>query len=60
MTEPQQPAALARIEAAMARIEAAAAAQASAAESMKRRHATLRTRMTEAVAALDDVLAKEI
>lgn len=58
MTDPQQPAAMARIEHAMARIEAAARAHVEAAETMKRRHGALKARMTEAVAALDDVLAR--
>ena len=47
-----------RIHAAIARIEAASARRAEAGEALARRHAALRTRMTEAVAALDDVIAR--
>lgn len=50
--------ALARIEAAIARIEAAVVARAAATDALHRRHAALKASMTEAVAALDAVLAK--
>jgi hypothetical protein len=47
-----------RIDAAIARIAAAAARRAQASEKLTNRHAALRTRMTEAVAALDEVIAR--
>jgi hypothetical protein len=47
-----------RIEAALARIEAAIAARGKAAEALARRHAALKNRMTDAVKALDDVIAR--
>ena len=47
-----------RIERAIARIETAAKARARAMESLDARHAALRSRMAEAVAALDDVIAR--
>ena len=47
-----------RIDAAIARIAAAAARRAQASDALTNRHAALRTRMTEAVAALDDVIAR--
>lgn len=47
-----------RIEAALARIEAAARARAEDSAALAARHAALRARMTEAVSALDDVLAR--
>ena len=49
----------ARIDAAIARIESAMSMQAASADALARRHAALRTRMAEAVQALDDVIAKE-
>ena len=59
MAEPDTPpAVMARIDAALQRIEAAAARKAEAAEAIARRHGALRTRMAEAVAALDDLIAK--
>lgn len=57
-SEPPHPA-LERIERAVARIEQASAARAYDADSMARRHAALRERMEEAVAALDDLIARE-
>ncbi len=48
----------ARIDAAISRIEAALARQAKVADTLRRRHATLKTRMTEAVKALDEVIAR--
>ncbi|MEZ0495618.1 hypothetical protein [Sphingomonas sp. IW22] len=51
--------AIRRIEAAVARIERAAATRAYAADSLARRHAALRTRMEEAVAVLDELIARE-
>ena len=47
-----------RIDAAIARIAAAAARRAQASDALTNRHAALRTRMTEAVAALDEVIAR--
>lgn len=47
-----------RIDAAIARIEAAGKHRATATEALAGRHAALRTRMTEAIAALDDVIAR--
>ena len=48
-----------RIERALARIEKAAGERAYATDLIGRRHAALRERMTEAIAALDDLLARE-
>ena len=48
-----------RIDRALARIEAAATARTAANTALIRRHETLRTRMAEAVAALDAVIARE-
>lgn len=48
----------ARIDAAISRIEAALARQTKAADTLRRRHATLKTRMAEAVKALDEVIAR--
>ena len=47
-----------RIDAALARIEAAIAARAADGDALARRHAALKARMAEAVAALDDVVAR--
>jgi hypothetical protein len=47
-----------RIEAALRRIETAAAARAAESAALARRHAVLRERMSEAVSALDTVLAQ--
>ncbi|WP_375392692.1 hypothetical protein [uncultured Sphingomonas sp.] len=47
-----------RIDTALARIEAAITARADEAEAIARRHAALKARMAEAVAALDDVIAR--
>lgn len=49
---------LSRIDAALARIEAANARRDREAEAIRTRHAALKARMSEAVAALDDVLAR--
>lgn len=49
---------LARIEAAIARIERAARRRAAAADSLQARHGVLKARMVEAVAALDELLAR--
>ncbi|GGB34340.1 hypothetical protein GCM10011380_24740 [Sphingomonas metalli] len=54
----ETPPAVERIERAIARIERAVLARAAEAESLARRHATLKTRMAEAVAALDEVIAR--
>ena len=48
-----------RIEQALARIEAAASARAYVGARLARRHALLRERMEEAVAALDALIAHE-
>lgn len=48
-----------RIDAAIARIEAAAARRRDAADDLARRHETLRRRMGEAIAAIDQLLARE-
>lgn len=48
-----------RIEQALARIERAAAARAYATERLARRHAKLRSRIEEAVASLDVLIARE-
>jgi len=50
--------ALDRIDRAIARIDAVLAESGRATEETLRRHATLRARMEEAVAALDDVIAR--
>ena len=49
----------ARIDTAIARIESAMSVQAARAAALTLRHATLKTRMAEAVQALDDVIAKD-
>ena len=48
-----------RIDAAIARIETQISARADAGDALARRHAALKARMAEAVAALDDVIARE-
>lgn len=58
MAEETPPPALDRIDRAIARIEAVLAERARATEEALQRHATLRARMEEAVAALDDVIAR--
>jgi hypothetical protein len=58
MAEAEKPA-TERIESALARIEAAAAAVTSADQRLKERHAALRTRVEEAVGALDAMIARE-
>ena len=55
MAEPNAPQ---RIDAALSRIEKALTQRAAAAEALTRRHAALKARMAEAVAALDDVIAR--
>ena len=50
--------AIARLEAAIARVERAVEQRNRAAVAMNRRHATLKDRMAEAVAALDQVIAR--
>lgn len=57
VTEP--PSAVDRIDAAIARIEAQIALRAEAGDALARRHAALKARMAEAVAALDEVIARE-
>jgi len=58
MADGTPPPALDRIDRALARIDAALAARARASEEMVRRHAALRARMEEAVAALDEVMTR--
>ncbi|WP_419809490.1 hypothetical protein [Sphingomonas sp.] len=53
-----EPPAADRIDAALSRIDAALAARAAAGDVLSRRHAALKARMAEAVAALDDVIAR--
>ncbi len=60
MADETPPAALDRIDRALARIDAALAARTRASEDMIRRHAALRARMEDAVAALDDVIAQRV
>jgi hypothetical protein len=48
-----------RIDRALERIEAAAAARTASNTALQKRHEKLRTRMAEAVAALDAVIARE-
>ena len=57
MADETPPPPLDRIDRALARIDAALATRARASEDMIRRHAALRARMEEAVAALDDLIA---
>lgn len=52
------PSAVERIDRAIARIRAVIDARADQAEALARRHAVLRSRMADAVAALDDVIAR--
>ena len=52
----QPPSALDRIDHAITRIETAAAARTASSVALAERHATLRTRMSEAIGALDAVL----
>ena len=58
MADGTPPPALDRIDRALARIDAALAARTRASKDMIRRHAALRARMEEAVAALDDLIGK--
>jgi len=58
MADGTPPLALDRIDRALARIDAALAARSRASEDMVRRHAALRARMEDAVAALDDLISK--
>ncbi len=58
MAEPQPSAAMARIDTAITRIEAAIESQAHTADTLRKRHGALKARMVEAVAALDDMLAR--
>ena len=59
MADTPAPAALDRIERALARIETAATARDVARAALLQRHETLRTRMGEAIAALDAVIARD-
>ena len=58
MAELEPSNAMARIDAAIARIEAAIETRANAADTLQKRHGALKARMVEAVAALDDMLAR--
>jgi len=58
MADETPPHPLDRIDRAIARIEAALAARSRASEDALKRHATLRARIEEAVAALDEVIAR--
>ena len=58
MADPTPNTPLDRIDRALARIEAAAAARTANGTALMQRHETLRTRMAEAVAALDAVIAR--
>lgn len=58
-TMSQSDTSLERIERALARIEAAAQRRAFAADSIERRHERLRAKVTEAVTALDALIARE-
>jgi hypothetical protein len=58
MAEETPPPPLDRIDRALARIDAALAARTRASEDIIHRHAALRARMEDAVAALDDLIAK--
>lgn len=53
------PSAIDRIDLAIARIETQIAQRTQAADALAQRHAALKARMAEAVAALDDVIARE-
>lgn len=53
------PSAVERIDRAITRIEAAVAARDQASDALTRRHEALRTRMSEAIAALDSVVGRE-
>ena len=57
-TLPDAPTAVERIDAAIARIESAIAARAESGDALAKRHAALKARMAEAVAALDDVITR--
>ncbi|GGA49963.1 hypothetical protein [Sphingomonas psychrolutea] len=59
MSEPSPPTALDRIDRALARIEVAAALRDTSRARLIARHAALRSRMAEAIAALDAVLERE-
>ncbi|WP_353204942.1 hypothetical protein [Sphingomonas sp.] len=59
MSEPSRPTALDRIDRALARIEVAATLRDTSHARLIARHATLRSRMAEAIAALDAVLERE-
>ena len=59
MADETPPAAIDRIDRAIARIEQAVADRDRASAVLTRRHDALRARMTEAVAALDDLIARE-
>lgn len=55
---PDGPTAVDRIDAAIGRIEAAIHARAESGDALAMRHAALKARMAEAVAALDDVITR--
>ena len=58
MADPEQPTALDRIDRAIERIEAAVASRARAGDALAKRHAALKSRMADAVAALDEVITR--
>ena len=58
MADQDEPTALDRIDGAIARIEAAVEARSRSADTLTRRHAALKSRMAEAVAALDEVITR--
>lgn len=59
MTDDPHGAAVARIEQALSRIERAAAGRAQTTRALASRHAALRTRIGDAIGALDAVIARE-
>ena len=59
MSDDPHAAAIARIEQALARIERAAEIRATANHALASRHAALRTRIGDAIGALDAVIARE-
>lgn len=59
MADASPPTALDRIDRALARIEAAIVARDASRERLIARHETLRSRMAEAIAALDAVIERE-
>lgn len=58
MAETEPSTAMTRIDSAIARIEIAIESRAHAVDTLQKRHGALKARMVEAVAALDDMLAR--